>query len=119
VSVCRAAAAPSTGVAYSREGAYSVVPLAGDDAVISDGATISRLDARGQVVARVARAGLETLVVDQTRPDLGLCAVKVVVPGLRHFWPRFAPGRLYDVPERLGWTRALAEADLNPVPLFL
>ena len=71
------------------------------------------------VVARVARAGLDTLVVDQTRPDLGLCAVKVVVPNLRHFWPRFAPGRLYDVPERLGWTHALTEADLNPVPLFL
>lgn len=57
VSVCRAAAAPSTGVAYSREGAYIVVPLAGDDAVISDGATVSRLDARGQVVAQIARAG--------------------------------------------------------------
>jgi hypothetical protein len=57
VSVCRARAAPSTGVAYSREGRYSVVPLAGGDAVISDGATIMRLDSRGQVVAQVARAG--------------------------------------------------------------
>jgi oxazoline/thiazoline synthase len=28
--------------------------------------------------------------------------VKVVVPGLRSFWARFAPGRLYDVPVRLG-----------------
>ena len=71
------------------------------------------------VVARAASAGLEALVVDQTRPDLGLSAVKVIVPGLRHFWPRFAPGRLYDIPARLGWTRALTEADLNPVPLFL
>ncbi|MGE0684890.1 MAG: TOMM precursor leader peptide-binding protein, partial [Candidatus Binatia bacterium] len=32
--------------------------------------------------------GLETLVLDQTRPDLGLNVVKVLVPGLRHFWPR-------------------------------
>jgi hypothetical protein len=57
VSVCRARAVPSTGVAYSREGRHSVVPLAGGDAVISDGATIMRVDARGQVVAQVARAG--------------------------------------------------------------
>jgi ribosomal protein S12 methylthiotransferase accessory factor len=71
------------------------------------------------VVALLAPAGLETLVVDQTRPDLGLSAAKVIVPGLRHFWPRFAKGRLYDVPERLGWTRSLGEAELNPVPLFL
>jgi ribosomal protein S12 methylthiotransferase accessory factor len=51
---------------------------------------------------------------------VGLCAVKVVVPGLRHFWPRFGPGRLYDVPVRLGLLPApLAEAELNPLPLFL
>jgi bacteriocin biosynthesis cyclodehydratase domain-containing protein len=71
-------------------------------------------------VERAAAAGLETLVVDQTRPDFGLHAVKVVVPGLRHFWPRFAPGRLYDVPVALGWrTRAATESELNPAPLLL
>jgi ribosomal protein S12 methylthiotransferase accessory factor len=42
------------------------------------------------------------------------------VPGLRHFWPRFAPGRLYDVPVRLGWiARPLAEDELNPIAMFL
>jgi ribosomal protein S12 methylthiotransferase accessory factor len=71
-------------------------------------------------VARAAARGLETLVLDQTRPDLGLCAVKVVVPGLRHFWPRLAPGRLYDVPVALGLLPApLPEDRLNPVPLYL
>ncbi|MFV3127223.1 TOMM precursor leader peptide-binding protein [Niveispirillum sp. KHB5.9] len=66
------------------------------------------------------RAGLEMLVLDQTREELGLPVVKVVVPGLRHFWARFAPGRLYDVPMRMGWLdRPLAEADLNPVPIFI
>jgi ribosomal protein S12 methylthiotransferase accessory factor len=54
-------------------------------------------------VARAARAGLEVLVLDQTRPDIGLSVAKVVAPGLRHIWPRFAPGRLYDIPPRLGW----------------
>ena len=51
----------------------------------------------------VESLGLELLVLDQTRPDLDIPVVKVVVPGLRHFRPRFAPGRLYDVPLRMGW----------------
>jgi bacteriocin biosynthesis cyclodehydratase domain-containing protein len=68
----------------------------------------------------VERQGMEMLVLDQTRPEIGLPVVKVVVPGLRHFWARFAPGRLYDVPVRLGWRpQPLAEEDLNPIPMFL
>ncbi|PWI45350.1 TOMM precursor leader peptide-binding protein [Streptomyces sp. ICBB 8177] len=64
--------------------------------------------------------GLELLVLDQTRPDVGLPVVKVVVPGLRPHWPRFAPGRLFDVPVALGrLTRPTRYEDLNPVPLFL
>jgi ribosomal protein S12 methylthiotransferase accessory factor len=70
--------------------------------------------------ALVERAGMEMLVLDQTRPEVGLPVAKVIVPGLRHFWARFAPGRLYDVPARLGWLPApLAEEELNPVPMFL
>jgi ribosomal protein S12 methylthiotransferase accessory factor len=70
--------------------------------------------------ALVERAGMEMLVLDQTRPEVGLPVVKVIVPGLRHFWARFAPGRLYDVPVRLGWLpRPLAEDELNPTPMFL
>jgi ribosomal protein S12 methylthiotransferase accessory factor len=65
----------------------------------------------------VERLGLDVIVLDQTRADIGLPVVKVVVPGLRHFWPRFAAGRLYDVPVQLGLLDApLREADLNPVP---
>ncbi len=70
--------------------------------------------------ALVEGLGLEMLVLDQTRPEIGLPVVKVIVPGLRHFWARFAPGRLYDAPVRLGWlTQPLAEKDLNPIPMFL
>ena len=66
------------------------------------------------------RRGMELLVLDQTRADVGLPAVKVIVPGLRHFWPRFAPGRLYEVPVELGWiARQLSEAELNPIAMFL
>jgi ribosomal protein S12 methylthiotransferase accessory factor len=73
-----------------------------------------------QCQALVERQGLEMLVLNQTRPDIGLPVVKVFVPGLRHYWARYAPGRLYDVPARLGWlSRPLTEDELNPIPLFL
>jgi oxazoline/thiazoline synthase len=63
---------------------------------------------------------MEVLVVDQTRADVALPVVKVIVPGLRHFWARFAPGRLYDIPVQMRWLRApLSEQDLNPIPMFL
>ena len=62
---------------------------------------------------------MELLVLDQTRPDIGMPVVRVVVPGLRHFWQRFAPGRLYDVPVEMGRRdRPLAEDELNPVPVI-
>ncbi len=67
-----------------------------------------------------AKHGLEILVLDQTRPDIGMNVVKVMVPGLRHFWAQFAPGRLYDVPVKLGWLKApLREDALNPIPMFV
>ncbi|GAA1981061.1 TOMM precursor leader peptide-binding protein [Nocardiopsis rhodophaea] len=68
----------------------------------------------------LAERGLEMLVLDQTRPDVGLPVVKVVVPGLRGFWARFAPGRLFDVPLALGRVPFPTRyEDLNPYPLFL
>jgi oxazoline/thiazoline synthase len=70
--------------------------------------------------ALAERLGSELLVLDQTRPEIDLPVVKVIVPGLRHFWARFAPGRLYDVPVKLGWLpRPRSEEELNPIPMFL
>lgn len=82
-------------------------------------AQFSRLNTREQATACVRlieQAGLDFLVLDQTRPDIEVPVVRVIVPGLRHFYRRFAPGRLYDVPVRLGWRdRPLAESELNPI----
>ena len=62
----------------------------------------------------VEAKGMEFLILDQTRPDIGIPVVRVIVPGLRHYWQRFAPGRLYDVPVAMGWAeKRLAEANLN------
>jgi ribosomal protein S12 methylthiotransferase accessory factor len=72
---------------------------------------------RGQVDACVdiaRRAGLDFLVLDQTRPDVEVPVVRVIVPGLRHFYRRFGPGRLYDVPVKLGLLeRATQESELT------
>lgn len=67
----------------------------------------------------VEARGMEVLVLDQTRSDIGMPAVKVVVPGLRHFFARFGPGRLYDVPVTMGLIDTpVTEEDLNPVWMF-
>ena len=69
--------------------------------------------------ALVEAKGMELLVLDQTRPDIGMPVVRVIVPGMRHFWARFAPGRLYEVPVTMGWRkRPLTEAELNPAPVI-
>jgi ribosomal protein S12 methylthiotransferase accessory factor len=83
------------------------------------GATVGFLhNTRGQVDACIdiaKRAGLDFLVLDQTRPDVGVPVVRVIVPGLRHFYRRFGPGRLYDVPVKLGLLdRPLPESELTP-----
>jgi oxazoline/thiazoline synthase len=78
-----------------------------------------RLDKREQVMTcmnLVKQLGLDFLVLDQTRPDIEVPVVRVIVPGLRHFYRRFAPGRLYDIPVKLGWLdRPVPEGDLNPI----
>ena len=71
-------------------------------------------------IETAAKHGLETLVLDLTRPDIGLAVVKVIVPGLRHFWKRLAPGRLYEVPVNMGWLKTpLKEEELNSIALFI
>jgi ribosomal protein S12 methylthiotransferase accessory factor len=77
------------------------------------GSKFGHLDKREQVIACVRlarREGLDFLVLDQTRP------ARVIVPGLRHFYRRFAPGRRYDVPIKLRLRdRPLSENELNPL----
>ena len=77
------------------------------------------LDTREQALTCMdiaKRAGLDFLVLDQTRPDIEAPVVRVIVPGLRHFYRRFGPGRLYDVPVKLGLRDTpIPESELNPL----
>lgn len=68
------------------------------------------------VVERLAAVGLQAYAVDHSRPDVLSRTVRAIVPGLRHIWNRRAPGRLYDVPVRMGWlAQAVDKKDLNPI----
>jgi ribosomal protein S12 methylthiotransferase accessory factor len=73
---------------------------------------------RDQVLACVdiaSRAGLDFLALDQTRPDVEVPVIRVIAPGLRHFYRRFGPGRLYDIPVKLGLLdRPLPESEFTP-----
>ncbi|KEO80924.1 TOMM precursor leader peptide-binding protein [Tumebacillus flagellatus] len=83
----------------------------------ADFAQVEVTDLRDAVLhcqSLVESAGLEMLLLHLTRPDIGLPVVKVIVPGLRHFWNRFAPGRLYEAAGEL----AREERELNPIPVF-
>ncbi|WP_321478090.1 YcaO-like family protein [uncultured Paludibaculum sp.] len=68
------------------------------------------------ILDRLRTAGLRAYAVDHSRPDVLLHTARAIVPGLRHIWNRRAPGRLYEVPPRLGWLPGpLAEEELNPI----
>lgn len=87
---------------------------AGGHAVPRDAAACVR-----RCVDLASAAGLEVIVVDQTRPDIELAVARVIVPGLRHFWRRLGPGRLWDVPAALGRFPLAADEDsVNPYSVF-
>ncbi|MEA5553433.1 TOMM precursor leader peptide-binding protein [Anabaena cylindrica UHCC 0172] len=68
----------------------------------------------------VEKNGLEMLVLDQTRADIGLRVAKVIVPGMRHMWKRLGTGRLYEIPITMGWLKqSLTEDQLNPYPMWM
>jgi len=66
------------------------------------------------------RLGLEVLLFNLTNPSIQFHTARVIIPGLRHFWSRLGPGRLYDTPVHLGWlSKPLSESTMNPTPYFL
>ena len=91
--------------------------------VCSDFPSPIALEPKQQVLSCVELVkswGLEMLTLEQTRENIGMPVVKVVVPGMRSWWARFAPGRLYTLPVQLGWLgEAKSEVQLNSDHLIL
>ena len=98
-------------------------PADGPRRVAADFTNEATRDVRDDLLISIEKLrakGLEMIVLDHTRPDIGFPVARVVVPGLRHFWARHAPGRLYDAPVSMGWLdRPKTESELNPIAFFL
>lgn len=70
-----------------------------------------------RVVLRHTGAARNAFVVDLTSRDIGCPVARVIVPGLRPQWPRFGPGRLFNVPVSMGWRATpLLYGELNQQP---
>jgi len=100
-----------------------LLPADGPERVAADFTNEATRDVRDDLlnsIEKLRAKGLEMIVLDHTRPDIGFPVARVVVPGLRHFWARHAPGRLYDAPVTMGWLdRPNTESQLNPIGYFL
>lgn len=63
---------------------------------------------------------LDVLFLNLTHPDLHFPTVRLISPGLRHFWSRLGSGRLYEVPVKMKWLeKQLDETQMNPISYFL
>jgi len=67
---------------------------------------------------QIEEVGLDLLFLDLTLPDIAVPAVKVIVPGLRHYKRRLAKGRLFNVPlQQHRLDSVCTEEMLNPFSL--
>lgn len=72
------------------------------------------------VLDALKKAELPTYAINMSRADLPFKVVRAIVPGLRHFWRRLGPGRIYQIPVQLGHTvEPRQEKMMNPHSFFL
>ena len=77
------------------------------------------LDTSADPFEALTVSGLTPLFADLSPAAGDMHVVRAIVPGLRPIWPRFAPGRLYDIPFKLGWLDyRLMESELNPISIL-
>jgi hypothetical protein len=88
IKVCSITDAASHGIVYSREGSFSVLPLAGDEALLSDGATTTHVDATGHAVASVTRGGALAAAADG---NIFIASVSGSVLSVDEYDPAFTP----------------------------
>ena len=63
---------------------------------------------------------LDLYALPLTQSDIGMPVVKMIAPGLRHYWRRTGPGRLYEVSVKMGWLpQPYQEEELNPLSIVI
>lgn len=68
----------------------------------------------------LSQKSLSAYWLNLSQANIEFFTVKVMIPGLRHFWNRLGPGRLYDVPVELGMiSTPNSEKQMNKTPYFL
>lgn len=67
-----------------------------------------------QLTKALQKVGITPLIQDVSRPELQLCVMRVFAPGMRSWFRRKGPGRLYDVPVQL----SLRDTPLTEDTLF-
>ena len=71
------------------------------------------------ILNEINNKGLKVYGANYTSNTVGFPVAKVFIPGMRHFWPRFGAGRLYDLPVELGYLKKRkSESELNPIGFF-
>jgi ribosomal protein S12 methylthiotransferase accessory factor len=99
-----------------------LIPLAGARKTYSDYITTCKptiIDSIKYCQQRLRDEGMDVYFLNMTKPDIGLPVAKVIVPGMRHFWKRLGPGRLYEVPVKMKILKERkCEEELNPISVF-
>ena len=71
------------------------------------------------LIEKFKAKGLSIYGSNYTSKEIGFPVTKVFIPGMRHFWPRFAEGRLYSKPVDLGYLeKAKSESEMNAIGFF-
>ena len=69
---------------------------------------------------KLKKQDFSAYVVDQTDVEIGVDVVRVIIPGMYHFWRRLGGQRLYEAPVKLGWRRdPISYRELNPLSIVL
>jgi len=72
------------------------------------------------LVKNLKEKDIEVCVVNYSDSSSPLKTVKVIAPGLCHFWPRYSNSRLFEVPIKQKWlAEKLTEFELNKLELYL
>ena len=62
---------------------------------------------------------IDVYAINMTSDSIGFPVVKVFAPSMRHFWPRFGDGRIFDLPVDLGYADVRkTEDEMNNLGFF-